>query len=121
MNIYIIYRKTDISSMIPIPIITISMIYDDIFDTSTHEWFAKAQNRSANYFIRQIVPDSLQRRFRSVTLCSFGVAPETSLTWLPTRGSRGGSGLDCLVAVLVNEDWAVLPEPFLLFSCEIRS
>jgi len=27
------------------------------------EWFAKAQNRFANCFIRQIVPDSLQRPF----------------------------------------------------------
>jgi len=37
-----------------------------------HEWFAKAQNGFANCFIRQIIPDSLQCRFRSVTFCSYG-------------------------------------------------
>ena len=82
------------------------------------EWFAKAQNRFANCFIMQIVPDSLQRRFDYVSVS----APGIYQTWLFTHGSRGGSiWAVWRPRVLVNEVWAVLAEPFLLFSCKIRS
>ena len=64
-----------------------------------YEWFAKAQNRFVNCFIRQIIPDSLQRRFRSVTFCGFGFSSwNVSKMAPPTRGSRRGSGMRWLAA-----------------------